>query len=132
MFKGPNCLSPFPRVGSNGVLHYVEMSDHQFLGRINGIVDRGNWLGKLGYGWLFSSSRTLAFLRNRIPSFPALVLVVVEDTWLCRASFVVVPTVGMVAEQLGLSWIGIELNTEYAEIAKKRIGDQEKITQHIV
>ena len=41
-------------------------------------------------------------------------------------------TVGMVAEQLGLSWIGIELNTEYAEIAKKRIGDQEKITQHIV
>ena len=41
-------------------------------------------------------------------------------------------TVGLIAEQLNLNWIGIELKPEYVEIAKKRIGDQEKITQHIV
>jgi len=41
-------------------------------------------------------------------------------------------TVGLIAEQLNLNWIGIELKPEYVEIAKKRIGDQEKITQHTV
>ena len=30
-------------------------------------------------------------------------------------------TVGLVAEQLGLNWIGIELNKEYIEIANKRL-----------
>ena len=31
-------------------------------------------------------------------------------------------TVGLVAEQLGLQWCGIELNPEYIEMAKKRLG----------
>ena len=31
-------------------------------------------------------------------------------------------TVGLVAEQMGLQWCGIELNPEYIEIAKKRLG----------
>ena len=30
-------------------------------------------------------------------------------------------TVGLVAEQMGLQWCGIELNPEYIEIAKKRL-----------
>ncbi|MEW6589376.1 MAG: DNA methyltransferase, partial [Thermoproteota archaeon] len=30
-------------------------------------------------------------------------------------------TVGLVAEQLKLNWIGIELKQEYADIARKRI-----------
>lgn len=29
-------------------------------------------------------------------------------------------TVGMVAEQLGRQWVGIELSAEYAEMARKR------------
>jgi len=40
-------------------------------------------------------------------------------------------TVGLVAEQLDLNWIGIEINPEYVEIAKKRIGSQGKITKHL-
>ena len=36
-------------------------------------------------------------------------------------------TVGLVAEQLGLNWIGIELNKEYIEIANKRL---EKYRNH--
>ena len=36
-------------------------------------------------------------------------------------------TVGLVAEKLNLNWVGIELNPEYAEIAKKRIGCQQKL-----
>jgi len=40
-------------------------------------------------------------------------------------------TVGLVADQLDLNWIGIELKEEYAEIARKRIGDQEKLTKHL-
>jgi site-specific DNA-methyltransferase (adenine-specific) len=40
-------------------------------------------------------------------------------------------TVGLVAEQLDLNWIGIEINPEYVEIAKKRIGSQVKITKHL-
>jgi len=40
-------------------------------------------------------------------------------------------TVGLVAEQMDLNWIGIEINPEYAEIAKKRIGSQGKITKHL-
>ena len=40
-------------------------------------------------------------------------------------------TVGMVAEQLDLNWVGIEINPEYVEIAKKRIGNQEKLTKHL-
>jgi len=30
-------------------------------------------------------------------------------------------TVGMAAEKLGLNWIGIELKTEYIEMARKRL-----------
>ena len=37
----------------------------------------------------------------------------------------------MVAEQLDLNWVGIEINPEYVEIAKKRIGNQEKLTKHL-
>ena len=40
-------------------------------------------------------------------------------------------TVGLVAEQLDLNWMGIEINPEYVEIAKKRIGSQGKITKHL-
>lgn len=40
-------------------------------------------------------------------------------------------TVGMVADQLGLEWVGIELKEEYAEIAKARVGNQEKLTKHL-
>ena len=40
-------------------------------------------------------------------------------------------TVGLVADQLELNWIGIELKEEYAEIARERIGDQEKLTKHL-
>ena len=36
-------------------------------------------------------------------------------------------TVGLVAEKLNMNWVGIELNPEYAEIAKKRIGNQQKL-----
>ncbi len=34
-------------------------------------------------------------------------------------------TVGLVAERLGRNWLGIELNPEYAEIARRRIADPE-------
>jgi len=36
-------------------------------------------------------------------------------------------TVGLVAEKLNMNWVGIELNSEYAEIAKERIGCQQKL-----
>ena len=35
-------------------------------------------------------------------------------------------TVGVVAEELGREWIGIELNPAYAEIAKRRLGDSKQ------
>jgi site-specific DNA-methyltransferase (adenine-specific) len=34
-------------------------------------------------------------------------------------------TVGLVARELGRDWLGVELNPEYVEIAKERLGREQ-------
>ncbi len=38
-------------------------------------------------------------------------------------------TVGLVAEELGLDWVGIELKEEYTKIARERLEPYTKITR---